>query len=460
MTLRRELTFRYSGKSPSPVLDHLLNRSLEARIELTSIGPEGVGCLVNVRGPSTEISSFAALLARTELAAPNEVRSLSRTTDDIAYFGFCPTPGDGTLQVAQLAERELGPNMTYEARIEGGACIVTVRSHDDAPLEEFYKKARAQLMAQYAVALDRLGPPAPKDAALPLNTQDELVLLVALQAGYFEPERVAGVREIGDMMGKTKSSVETALRRATGRLVDYDLAAQSPAIPTLVFEYWNGVPKSAHYANLLATPDLRARVESLNVQRDAAWQIVIAEGPPNEINELRQIIELPPTPPIRAMGVLHHAPGTLVYHDHWTRPDDAKEGISLEHILFDHCGRAGRLHIRFRHGVARVNAIGPHECTEAFFSDVMRLMGDRFDIERIPDGVPNAERDKQVLSVARAQGYFEVPRRHGLLKVGRALDVSASTAGTAIRRAIRRAILQHVQGARRAQDRRGAKSLD
>lgn len=458
--MRRELIFRFSGTSSSPVLDHLLQTGLDARIELTSITPEGVGCLVTVTGQSDTLASFANLLDRVASTVPRDVKLLSMTDGQIVYFGFCATPPGADPQLAQLAERELGPTMSYEARIQGGTFIVTVRAPVDAPLETFYKNALAQLSRHHAISLERLGPAQAQDAALPLSLQDEQILLAALQAGYFAPKRAAGIREIGSNLGKRKSSIGTALRRAIGRLVDCHLAAgpQTRTVPSLTFEYWGGIPRSAHYAMFLATPELSARVESVNVQPREAWQIVIAQGPPALLADLRDVVEWPPTSPIRSMEVLHHARGVLVYFDHWTRPTIPSQGVSLEHVLHDHCGHAGHLRIHFRHGVARVQAVGPLRCLEAFFADVIHLMGNRFEIERIAPraGVTDAEDETRVLRVARDQGYFEVPRRVGLDGVGCALDVSASTAGNAIRRALRHAILAHVQGARRAEGLRGA----
>lgn len=419
-----------------------------------------MGCLVTVTGPSEDLASFSRILDRVAAVAPGDVRLLSETGEQITYFGFCATPPGADLQPAQLAEQELGPTMGYEARIQRGAFIVTVRAAPDAPLEAFYKKARDQLSRQYAVSLDKLGPAQAQDAALPLTLQDEQVLLAALEAGYFDRERGAGVRDIGERLGKTKSSVETAMRRAIHRLVEYHLAtvSQTRGPTSLTFEYWGGVPRSAHYAALLATPELTARVESLNVQAQEAWQIVTAQGPPSHLARLRAIVERPASYPIRAMEVLHQAPEVLVYFDHWARPGSSAQGVSLEHLLYDHCGHAGRLRIQFRHRVARVQAIGPPKCLDAFFDDVIRLMGDRFEIEKIAPRADNpiVEEDVRALRVANDQGYFEIPRRFGLLKVGRELAVSPSTAGTAIRRALRHAILVHVHGARRAEGLRNA----
>lgn len=437
---------------------------LDATIDPTSITLEGVSCLVTVAGTQRSIRTLSELVRKLEVAAPDEVRLLVAEDTRLAYFGYCRTPPDGRLQLAQLAQAHLGPRISYTARITRGNFVATIKAPVNSQLDPFYHRARAQLEPTFKVGLDRLGP-ATSGGGRPLRSlQDERILLEALNMGYFDQERGGSIRDLSALVSRGKSRTEATLRRAVAHLVDDHLnaLADPPLHPTGSFEYWGGTPRSAHYEKLLSTPSLTARVESVNVQRDTAWQIVIAEGPQDEINRLREIVEREPAPPIEAMEVLHHAPELLVYYDRWKRPSDAAVGVSLEHILYDHCGHAGRMAIEFRHQTGRVTAIGTQPCIAHFLNDALLQLGQRFNAEILspPDATLADSADTRILRTARELGYFAIPRVNGLIKVGRAADVSASTAGLVIRRALRNAIFLHVQGARRARDDRDASDAD
>lgn len=468
---RRELVFRFAGRSMSPLYAALAElSSLSATFEPTSIRPDGVGTLATVRGPPADVERFAAVLQDAGSKEPDRLRMLLHEPGVLVFFDYCPTPSDGSTQLEQVALDCLGEPFTYRSTIHRGVRQVTVVAPAEAPLERLFSEARERLAPRFNVRLVRLGPPEPSTLPRELDPADERVLLLALREGFFDLSRGASVRDLANAVGRSKTATNEALRRGVALLVSLHLdwsrrpRAQPPDpryAPT-VFEFWGAVPKSPHYAHILASPGLSATVESLNVSEDAVWQVIAVDGPDSEIESLGGLLAKPPPPPIVALTVLERIPGRIVYFDKWRRPSES-EGVSIEHLLWDRCGSAGTLKLTIRNHTLRVRVYAPVERLDAFLDDAFLALGKRFSLERLPssaDTTPKEEADLRVLAAAWELGWFGFPRTASLAAVGARLGLSASSVGTALRRAVRRAVVLHVQGAARALERERSGRLE
>lgn len=453
---RRQITFHFSGRSLSPVYGYIReSTTLRARVEATTISQGGVASLVRVHGDSAEIVELRQRLAAANDARPGRVAIITDQPGALVFFDHCPTPTDGSVSVEQIALEMLGPAIVYESEIGNGECTVRVTAPPGADLDAFYGRVETALAARFHVRFGRIGASSPPERAVSMD--EERALLAALAAGYFEKSRRVGVREMALGQQKSKSAFEETLRGAVLHLAERHTAWLAESDPTgtctVTIEYWGATPRSPHYAHLMASPRLSARVEALNITDDAAWQVIVVDGPTPDITRLRAALQPPHPPPIEALDILQHEPTRLVFYDRWRRPRAASEGISSEHILYDHCGHAGSLRAEYRHGVGRITAIGPQPCVERFADELVELLGQRYRVRRIPqprdlrDAEPKATR---VFEAAAKLGYFDIPHRVGLAKIADETGVSASTASTLLRRAVRSALLVHVLGAARA----------
>lgn len=453
---RRQITFHFAGRSLSPVYGYIReSTSLHARVEATTISQGGVASLVRVHGEPHDIVELRQRLAAANDSRPGRVAVITDQPGALVFFDHCATPTDGSVSVEQIALEMLGPAIVYESEIGNGDCTVRVMAPPGSDLETFYRRVEAALAPRFRVRFGGVRACAPPERATSMD--EERALLAALSAGYFEKRRRVGVREMALSGRKSKSAFGETLRHAILHLAEGHTAWLAESDPTgactEALEYWGATPRSPHYAHLMASPRLSARVEALNITYEAAWQVVVVDGPAPDISRLRDALQPPHPPPIEALDILQHEPTRLVFYDRWRRPRAASEGISSEHMLYDHCGHAGSLRAEYRHGVGRITAIGPQSRIERFGDELADLLSQRYQVRRIPR--PKDLRDAEpkatlVFDEAARMGYFDIPRRVGLAEIAQNTGVSPSTASTLLRRAVRSALLVHVLGAARA----------
>lgn len=452
--MRRQITFHFAGRSLSPIYGYIReSATLRARIEATTISDEGVASLVRVHGSREELKELRARLHTANSARPGRVSIITDQPDVLVYFDHCPTPRDGSVSVEQIALDALGPAIVYESEIGNGECTVHVTAPPGGDLEGFYRRVEAALAPRFRVRFGRIRTTPPPERSI--SMEEERVLLHALHFGYFDKARRVGVRELALHQQKSKSAFEETLRFALLRLSERHTAwlSEPSSTSSATLEYWGATPRSPHYAQLMASPRLSARIEALSITHDAAWQVVVADGPSEDITRLRAALQPPFPAPIEVLDILQHEPTRLVFYDRWHRPRAEAEGISSEHLLFDHCGHAGSLRAEYRHGVGRITALGPQTCIDAFARELTERLGQRYQVRRIPG--PHELRDEEpkatrLFSIAGKLGYFDVPHKVGLAEVAAAAGVSASTASTLLRRALWSAMHVHVPGAARA----------
>lgn len=198
----------------------------------------------------------------------------------------------------------------------------------------------------------------------------------------------------------------------------------------------------------------RARLQALSVGAEVVAVLIDYVGPAPAVQRLRDVVQgRGEMPTVLHFDRLVDEEKRLRFVATWRRPPHPSQGVSLEHLLYDHVGPAGLLFGRVESGVISYKAASPGgRGLNEFLDAAQRAFGARFTIRPLRTGPFNAgweiedaprhvePEDEALLSVALASGYYDDPKRCGVRELGDVLGVSKSVVARRLRNLERRAM--------------------
>ena len=223
----------------------------------------------------------------------------------------------------------------------------------------------------------------------------------------------------------------------------------------IVVELARGRPSNPFVRYLVEHPALTGRVVSMKVERDTAWEMLLIEGPPREVEELRAILEQARDQYTIDRTVIDAwATGMLIYSK-WRRPP-AGQDISLPHLVQEAVGPRAILRMEFAKGLLLYRiADENHEALTRFFEIMQRELQPRFDVKLVRvgyyenrDAMARAvgPEDLHLAKEALARGYYDAPKRVGVRELGTALGMSKSVVARRLKAIERKALENLIAG--------------
>jgi hypothetical protein len=223
----------------------------------------------------------------------------------------------------------------------------------------------------------------------------------------------------------------------------------------IVIELTRGRPTNPFIRYLVEHPGLTGRVVSMKVERDAAWEMLLVDGPQREIEELRGLLDQSRDQYTIDRTVIDAwATGMLIYSK-WRRPM-AGQDISLPHLVQDSIGPRAVLRMEFAKGVLLYRiADENHEALTRFFDVMQRELSPRFDVKLVRvgyyenrDAIARAvgPEDLHLAKEALARGYYDAPKRVGVRELGSALGLSKSVVARRLKAIERKALENLIAG--------------
>lgn len=226
----------------------------------------------------------------------------------------------------------------------------------------------------------------------------------------------------------------------------------------VLFELVDGRAATSLFQALSHERAARARLQALSIGPEVVTVLIDYAGPEAAVARVRDVIERRTD----LAAVLHF--DMLIDEERrirlvatWRRPPHPAQGVSLEHLLYDHVGPAGLLFGRVEGGIIGYKAASPagRGLTE-FLAAAQRAFGARFTVRPLRAGpfkpgweIEDAPRtvepeDEALLSAALAAGYYDEPKRCGVRELGDALGVSKSVVARRLRSLERKALERFV----------------
>jgi len=228
----REVLFELvDGIAVTPLFQALSHeRRARARLQSLTIGAETVAVLIDYQGPVEAVSRVRDVQHAT---GENGFRFEGLVDEDahlrfIATWTRPPSASQG-VSLEHLLFDTVGAGGLLFGRVEHGVIAYKAAAPDGRGLPEFLQAAQKAFGGRFRVRALRTGPFRPgweiEDAAgaRAVDPAEEALLAAALAAGYYDDPKRCGVRELGDVLGVSKSVVARRLRslerRAMERLV-------------------------------------------------------------------------------------------------------------------------------------------------------------------------------------------------------------------------------------------------
>lgn len=223
----------------------------------------------------------------------------------------------------------------------------------------------------------------------------------------------------------------------------------------IVVELARGRPTNPFVRYLVEHPSLVGRVVSMKVERDAAWEMLLVEGPQTEIDELRGIVDQARDQfTIDRTVIDQWATGMLIYSK-WRKPP-AGQDISLPHLVQEAVSPRAILRMEFAKGVLLYRiADENHDALTRFFDVLQRELQPRFDVKLVRvgyhenrDAIARAvgPEDLHLAKEALARGYYDAPKRVGVRELGSALGLSKSVVARRLKAIERKALENLIAG--------------
>lgn len=234
----------------------------------------------------------------------------------------------------------------------------------------------------------------------------------------------------------------------------------------VVFELVDGQAVTPLFRALSHERLATARLQATSLAHDFASVLVDYAGPAAAVERVRAVVRERPESTVLHYDTLLDEDQRLRFVATWRRATNPqREGVSLEHHLFDTVGPGGLLFGRVEGGVIAYKAASPEgRGLQEFVASVREAFGGRFTVRTLRMGpfrsgweVDDAPRqvrpdDTALLVAAFHAGYYDEPRRCGVRELGDALGVSKSVVARRLRVLERQALERLVDlGAHRAQ---------
>lgn len=219
------------GRAATPLFQALLaQRSTRARLQALMLSQEAVSILFDYTGPAPAVARVRDILRNGEQPCILHADAVIDTEKQIRFVMTWRRPADPHTEGVSLEHILLdtvGPGGLLFGRVEGGVISYKAASPDGRGLSEFLTAAQAAFGARFTVRPLRAGPFKPgweiDDTPRRVDPDEVALLSAALAGGYYDEPKRCGVRELGDVLGVSKSVVARRLRdlerRALERMV-------------------------------------------------------------------------------------------------------------------------------------------------------------------------------------------------------------------------------------------------
>lgn len=194
-----------------------------------------------------------------------------------------------------------------------------------------------------------------------------------------------------------------------------------------------GDPPSPHLAFLLRS-SLVAELQHLQVDDEGAWELMLVQGPDEELDTFQRLLDLAPAGRFLELRTVDRARGRLLYYCKWPRPQ-GETAVSVEHLVHDFLGGETAVRKSIREGRIRYTLVTDHDQgIPGLLAAARAAVGERYrvEVERIGPFLARPRLDArrladiQLLRLALRRGYYERPRRVGVIALAKESGISKS----------------------------------
>lgn len=228
MTAYREVLFELvDGRPVTPLFQALVaERTARARLQAISMTERVVSVLIDYAGPPLAVARLRDVLVRRP-----EVTVLTYDTliDDEKQLRFLATwtrpqaPQQG-VSLEHILFDTVGPAGLLFGRVHNGVIAYKAAAPGGRGLNEFLQRVQEQFGTRFTVHAVRTGPFRSgweiEESARRVDPDEEALLAAAFAAGYYDEPKRCGVRELGDVLGLSKSVIARRLRAIERRALE------------------------------------------------------------------------------------------------------------------------------------------------------------------------------------------------------------------------------------------------
>lgn len=225
----REVLFELTNGRPiTPLFVALTSeRAAQARLQALSIGHEVVSVLIDFRGSASATERVRRVITRRP--EPTTVIDYDSLIDEPKHLRFVttwrrPTKPQEGVSLEHILFDTAGPAAILFGRVQDATIAYKAASPDGRGLQEFVERVREAFGTRYAVRARRAGPFRTgweiDDRSTRVDPDEEVLLTAALAAGYYDEPKRCGVRELGDVLGLSKSVIARRLRSLERRALE------------------------------------------------------------------------------------------------------------------------------------------------------------------------------------------------------------------------------------------------
>jgi hypothetical protein len=224
----REIVFELvDGKAATPLFQALsAEPAARARLQAVSVGPDAVSVLIDYHAAA---SAVARLRGVVETKPEPSVLRYDALLDEPEHLRFVAVwrrpahPSEGVSLEHHLHD-QVGAGALLFGRVQGGIVAYKAASPEGRGLPAFLASVREAFGERFTVRVLRSGPYRPgweiDEASATVRPEETALLMAAFSAGYYDEPRRCGVRELGDVLGVSKSVVARRLRTLERRALE------------------------------------------------------------------------------------------------------------------------------------------------------------------------------------------------------------------------------------------------
>jgi hypothetical protein len=215
------------GEAATPLFKALsAEPAARARLQATSMGSEAVSVLIDYHAP---VDAVARLRGVVETKPEATVLRYDALVDEPEHIRFVatwrrPSHSREGVSIEHHLHDHAGAGALLFGRVQGGIIAYKAASPEGRGLPGFLAALQAAFGGRFTVRVVRSGPYRPgweiDEAAVSVRPEETALLLAAFSAGYYDEPRRCGVRELGDVLGVSKSVVARRLRTLERRALE------------------------------------------------------------------------------------------------------------------------------------------------------------------------------------------------------------------------------------------------
>jgi hypothetical protein len=228
MASYREVHFELvNGRAATPLFQALsAERTARARLQAISISAEFVSVLVDYTGSAAATARVRDVVARKPETTVLDYDTLLAEEKHLRFLATWTRPAKSMQGVSleHILHDTVGASGLLFGRIEDGVIAYKAASPGGRGLNDFLVAAQVAFGDRFVVRPLRAGPFRTgweiEDVRRRVAPEEEALLAAALAAGYYDEPKRCGVRELGDVLGVSKSVVARRLRSLERRALE------------------------------------------------------------------------------------------------------------------------------------------------------------------------------------------------------------------------------------------------